>query len=106
MTVAHQLPPGTPAEPANEPAPGWRTAEGEALRRGFLNDDGTPNVRRFLAFCRRYDVPVYGQGKLQLVVPADVDGALGRVVESTPTREENEHAEAREAAKKHMKATR
>ena len=95
--TVHRLP---PAEPANEPSPAWRTVEGEALRRGFLNPDGTANVRRFTTFCRRFGVRVYGQGKLLLVVPADVDAALARVVKSTPARENDEREAARLSARK------
>jgi hypothetical protein len=69
--------PATRLEPrTNEPA--WRTLSAEAKRRGF------PSSRAFRDWCRAHNVPVYGSGKHQIVLLAEVDSARDRIARSTP----------------------
>lgn len=93
-----KMPPGTEL-PANDPPPRWRTVRDEARRRGFVDDDGTPNTRAFREWCERYQVPLYGTGKYQLVEPAALDDALDRVALS----DDDESAAAAAAAQRTLK---
>lgn len=71
----------------------------EARRRGFVDDDGTPNTRAFNTWCEVHGVPIYGAGKWQLVEPAALDAALDRVALS----ECDERAAAEKAVKSTLK---
>ena len=89
-----------------------RTRPGVAYGRGGSPASGVPERRRHPQRAPLSRVlptlprPVYGQGKLQLVVPAEVDAALGRVVQSTPARKDDEQEAARAAARRSGDASR
>jgi hypothetical protein len=67
------LPEAAPASPS------WLLVEAEAVARGFVRRDGSPNVRAFRKFLREIGVTVYKHTrKVQFVSPVEIDATLAQ----------------------------